>query len=240
MQAVILAGGIGTRLREIVSDRPKPLAEIDGKPFLEYQIDFLKKYCITDLILCIGYLGEKIEKHFLDGTDYGVSITYSREQELLGTGGALRNAMGLLHQRFFVLNGDTFFLINLFDMEKFHDQTLADATLALTKVNDSARYGSVNLEHNLYGNNIVGFSEKSTSAGSLINGGIYLMEKELFFQENLPEKFSFESYLLPRIIRTSRVCGFVDDCAYFVDIGTIAGYRKLEEDIKLQKVIALR
>lgn len=125
-------------------------------------------------------------------------------------------------------------------MEKFHEQVLADATLALTKVNDQSRYGSVTLEHNQYGNKILGFSEKSTSSGSLINAGIYLMEKKLFCRADLPETFSFESYLLPRIVQTSRVCGFVDECAYFVDIGTIAGYRKLEEDIKLQKIMTLK
>jgi D-glycero-alpha-D-manno-heptose 1-phosphate guanylyltransferase len=239
LQAVILAGGLGTRLREVVRDRPKPLAELDGKPFLEYQIDFLKKYCITDLIICVGYLSEKIENHFLDGTDYGVSIAYSREEELLGTGGALKNAMDLLHEQFFVLNGDTLFLINLFEMEKFHEYELADATLALTKVNDPSRYGSVIIDHNDRGNHILSFSENSTSR-TLINAGIYIMNKELFCHSDLPDRFSFENYFLPKIIQTSRVCGFVDECAYFVDIGTATGYRRLEEDIKLQRIAALK
>ncbi|MDQ6862406.1 MAG: nucleotidyltransferase family protein [Thermoproteota archaeon] len=242
MQAVILAGGLGTRLRQIAGDRPKPLVDMDGKPFLEYQIEFLKKYHITDLILCIGYLGEKIERHFLTGADYGVSIIYSREGNLLGTGGALKNARELLHKRFFVLNGDTIFLINLSNMEKFHEQNSADATLALTKVNDQSQYGSVNLEfqgNNRYGNRIVGFSEKSSLTNSLINAGIYVIEKDLFRWADLPEAFSLETHFLPSILQTSRVCGFVDERAYFVDIGTVVGYRKLEEDLKLRKIMGV-
>jgi D-glycero-alpha-D-manno-heptose 1-phosphate guanylyltransferase len=242
LQAVILAGGLGTRLRELVGDRPKPLANIDGKPFLEYQIEFLKKYRITDIVLCIGYLGEKIERHFSNGTEYGVSIAYSSERNLLGTGGALKNARKLLHKRFFVLNGDTIFLINLFDMEKFHKKNFADATLALTKVKDQSGYGSVSLErkgNNPRGCKIVGFSEKTSFMNSLISAGIYLVEKDLFCFADLPDTFSLEHHFLPRIVQTSRVYGFVDKCAYFVDMGTVAGYRKLEEDLKLRKIMGV-
>lgn len=239
MQAVILAGGLGTRLREIVGDIPKPLAEIDGKPFLEYQIEFLKKYYITDIVMCVGYLAEKIEGHFSDGSKYGVSIMYSREPSLLGTGGALKNAIDLLHKQFFVLNGDTIFSINLFDMEKFHERNSADATIALTKVNDQSQNRNVTLEYkknNQYGSKILDFSEKSASKDSLINAGIYIIEKRLIYQADLPKCFSLENHFFPRIVQTSRVCGFVDEFAYFVDIGTLAGYRKLHEDIKLRKI----
>jgi D-glycero-alpha-D-manno-heptose 1-phosphate guanylyltransferase len=241
LQAVILAGGLGTRLRQIVNDRPKPLAEICGKAFLEYQIEFLKKYHVKDIILCIGYLGEKIEEHFLEGSAYGVFITYSKERDLLGTGGALRNARDLLGERFFVLNGDTLFMINLFEMEKFHEQNLADATIALTKVKDQSRYGSVTLEKNTFnnriGSRIIGFSEKSCSSGSTVNAGIYLIEKKLFPWEDLPTTFSLESNFLPSIIQTSIVLGFVDEHAYFVDIGTIEGYRTLQEDMKSRRLL---
>ncbi|MGH9910375.1 MAG: sugar phosphate nucleotidyltransferase, partial [Nitrososphaerales archaeon] len=145
LQAVILVGGLGTRLRDIVKDRPKPLALINGRPFLEYQIAFLKKYNIRDIVLCIGYQGEKIEEYFSDGIRHGVSIRYSREKELLGTGGAIKNARNLLEKRFFVLNGDTLFLIDLYKMLNFHLQNSADVTIALTKTPDQTRYGSVTI-----------------------------------------------------------------------------------------------
>jgi D-glycero-alpha-D-manno-heptose 1-phosphate guanylyltransferase len=239
LQAVILAGGLGTRLREIVMDRPKSLAVINGKPFLEYQIEFLKKYEITDIVICIGYLGKKVERQFLDGKKYGVSVTYSRERNQLGTGGALKNARALLDNRFFVLNGDTIFLTNLFDLEDFHKQNSADVTMALTRVEDQTRYGSVTLEDdskNQHGCRIRNFSEKSSVPGVLINAGIYLMEKNLFSWTNLPRIFSLENDFLPRIVQSSRFYGFVDVGAYFVDMGTAEGYRKLEEDIKMRRI----
>ncbi len=243
MQAVILAGGLGTRLRQIVNDRPKPLAEICGKAFLEYQIEFLKKYHVKDIVICIGYLGEKIEEHFLDGSAYDVSIAYSRERDLLGTGGALRNAKDLLEQRFFVLNGDTLFLINLLEMKKFHEQHFADATIALTNVKDPSLCGAVILEKNTIknrnGRRIIGFSEKSRSAGHTVNAGIYLMEKKLFPWEDLPTNFSLENNFLPTTIQTARILGFVDERAYFVDIGTIEGYRRLQEDIRSRRFVNL-
>lgn len=239
MQAVILAGGLGTRLREIVTDRPKSLAVINGKPFLEYQIEFLKKYEITDIVICIGYLGKEVERQFLDGKKYGVSITYSREQDLLGTGGALKNARTLLDNRFFVLNGDTIFLTNLLDLENFHKQNSADVTMALTRVEDQSRYGSVTLERkgtNQYGSKVLAFSEKSSASGPLINAGIYLIEKGLFSWDTLPRIFSLENDFLPRIVESSRFYGFLDIDAYFVDMGTAEGYRKLEEDIKMRRI----
>ena len=239
LQAAILAGGLGTRLRELVNDRPKSLAEINGKAFLEYQIEFLKQFLITDIVICVGYLGEKVERHFSDGNKFGISIRYSREQDLLGTGGALKNASSMLDNRFFVLNGDTLFHTNLQEMENFHEQNCADVTMALTRVSDLSRYGSVTLEQNYtnrHGSRIINFSEKSSSSGMFINAGIYIMEKNSCSWHELPAIFSLENDILPRIVRRARVYGFVDANAYFIDIGTVQGYRKLEEDIKLRRI----
>jgi len=241
LQAVILAGGLGTRLRETVPDRPKSLAEINGKAFLEYQIEFLKKFFLTDIVICVGYLGDKVERHFSDGNEFAVSIRYSRERDLLGTGGALKKASSMLDNRFFVINGDTIFSTNLHDMETLHEQNCADVTMALTKVSDQSRYGSVTLERSntntyLSGSRVIGFAEKSNISGMLINAGIYLMEKSLFRWYDLPDRFSLENDFLPRIVQGSHVYGFVDVNAYFVDIGTVQGYTKLDEDIRLKKV----
>lgn len=241
MQAVILAGGLGTRLREIVIDRPKSLADINGKAFLEYQIEFLKKFYITDIVICVGYMGDKVERYFSDGNKFAVSIKYSRERDLLGTGGALKNASSMLDNRFFVLNGDTIFSTNLHDMEYLHKQKRADATMALTKVSDQSRYGSVTLEEtnpntNPNGSRIIGFSEKSPNSGLLVSGGIYLMEKSLFHWHDLPDAFSLENDFLPYIVQGSRIYGLVDVNAYFVDIGTAQGYAKLDEDIRFGRI----
>jgi len=241
LQAVILAGGLGTRLRAIVKDKPKALVEINGKPFLEYQLEFLNRYRVTDLIVCTGYLGEKVEKHFSDGKEYGVSIRYSRELDLLGTGGALKNASFMLDDRFFVLNGDTIFDTNLHSMKNFHEKSRADATLALTSVSDQSRYGSVTCEEkNPFckdpGNRITRFAEKASSSDQLISAGIYLLEKRLFSWHDLPNIFSLEKDFLPQVVLESQVHGFLDINAYFVDIGTPEGYRKLSEDIKFGKI----
>jgi D-glycero-alpha-D-manno-heptose 1-phosphate guanylyltransferase len=229
---VILAGGLGTRLRTIVTDKPKALVEINGKPFLEYQLEFLKKYHVSDVIICTGYMGEKVENYFSNGTENGISVRYSREQDLLGTGGALKNASFMFEDRFFVLNGDTIFHINLNDMRDFHEKNRADVTIALTSVSDQSRYGNVACE----GNRITGFSEKSSKSGHFISAGIYLMEKGLFHWNDLPDTFSLENDFLPDFVHKSRVYGFVDIKAYFVDIGTVEGYSKLSKDIKLGRI----
>lgn len=242
MQAVILAGGLGTRLREIVSDRPKALVRVCEKVFLEYQLEFLERYSIREVILCIGYLGAEIEKYFLN-RDEGIRIVFSREQEPLGTGGALKNAKDLLNSQFFVLNGDTIFLTNLFDMKEFHQDNSADLTIALATVKDQSQYGSVRLEDvdpSRRGSRVIGFVEKSRSIGQQVSAGIYLVEKKLFSWDDLPKSFSLENYFLPAALQGSKVFGYLDENAYFVDIGTTKGYKKFEADLKSRKIPAFR
>jgi NDP-sugar pyrophosphorylase family protein len=209
-------------------DKPKSLANISGKPFLEYQIAFLRKYKITDIVVCIGYKGQQIEDYFLDGRSYGVSIKYSKEKDLLGTGGAIKNARGLLKRKFLVLNGDTLFLTNLHSFINFHNEQSSKATVALTTSQDQSRYGTVVLNDN---KRIIDFREKSPSSSNLINAGIYLFDSTCFPWNSLPDVFSLEKDFLPRLILQANVYGFVDD-SYFIDIGTVDGYRKLENDIQ--------
>ena len=120
MQAIILAGGLGTRLKTLVNDRPKAMAHVNDKPFLEYQIDFLKKNNIDQIILCVGYLREKIQEYFGDGRKWDITINYAVEKKLLGTAGALKNAEKYINSSFFVLNGDSFLDIDLPGMASFH------------------------------------------------------------------------------------------------------------------------
>lgn len=227
MQALILVGGLGTRLRDIVKDRPKSMAIINGKPFLEYQIDFLKKNGIHDIILSTGYMSAKIEEYFGSGEKLGISIRYAKEKELLGTGGAIGNAKNMLDDQFFVLNGDSIFLIDVNSMIKFHKENHSDATLALVKVKDKSRYGNVHVDSKFQ---ITGFIEKGNSKVDLVSGGVYLFEKSCFQWNSLPEKFSIENDFFPKLIIEKRVFGFVSN-SYFIDIGTVEDHDKFGKHI---------
>lgn len=227
MQALILAGGLGTRLRNVVKDRPKPMAPVNGKPFLEYQLAFLKKNGIRDIVLSTGYMSEKIEGYFDSGKTHGVSITYVKEKESLGTGGAIKNAVNMLEKQFIVLNGDSLFLIDITLMIDFHKKHGADITLALAKVKDKSRYGSVEVDNNLQ---IKRFSEKEESSSELINGGIYLFEKQNIAWDQFPSKFSIEKDFFPQLVVKNKIFAFVSD-SYFIDIGTVQDYENFGKQL---------
>ena len=133
MQCVILAGGLATRLKPITENIPKGMLPINGKPFLEYQIDLLRKNHITNIVLCIGYKGEMIENYFNDGSSFGVNISYSREKSLLGTGGAIRNAYELLHEKFIILYGDAYLNVDYQKIINHMENMLSLALLVVYK-----------------------------------------------------------------------------------------------------------
>ena len=226
-QAVILVGGLGTRLRDLVSDRPKPMAPVNGKPFLEYQVEFLKNNDIKEIIFSTGYMGEKIEEHFGSGDKYGIQIRYVKEKDLLGTGGAIKNAINILEEQFFVLNGDSMFLVDLSSMVKFHNHHHADLTISLAKVKQKSRFGNVQVNDKFQ---IIEFAEKENITGDLINGGIYYFEKNNFDWNTFPEKFSIEKEFFPQVVQTNNVFGYVSD-SYFIDIGISEDYAKFGKDI---------
>src|SRR5579885_3615483 len=159
------------------------MAPVNGKPFLEYQIKFLKNSGIDDIVLSTGYMGEKIEEYFGSGKDDGVSIRYVKEKELLGTGGAVKHSLYALEEQFFVLNGDSIFLIDVDSMIEFHKSNDADLTLALAKVANKSRFGNVLINDKFQ---IMEFSEKQSTDGNLISGGIYLFKKNSFNWESFP------------------------------------------------------
>ncbi|MDE2589615.1 MAG: nucleotidyltransferase family protein [Patescibacteria group bacterium] len=222
MQALILAGGLGTRLRNVVKDRPKPMAIIGGKPFLEYQIELLKKNGVKDIILSTGYMSEKVVEYFHSGEKHGVSIKYVKEEDLLGTGGAIKNAKDILDEQFLALNGDSIFLVDIQSMIKFHRDNQADLTISLAGVKEKSKFGNVKTNDN---SQITEFIEKGDSPTGLINGGIYYFEKDNFDWQSFPDKFSIEKDFFPQVIKNKRVFGFVSD-SYFIDIGTEEDYEK--------------
>lgn len=217
MKAVILVGGLGKRLRKIISDRPKPMALINGQPFLELLLIYLRKKKINDIILCTGYKGHKVEEYFGEGVRFDLNITYSREQSPLGTGGAVRNALNhFKNERFLVLNGDSFCNFDTDLLLQAHEETSAKATMWLVAMNDCRRFGSVDIR----GNGIVtSFREKSSALHSgLINAGVYLIERSII--ENIPEDcaVSLETEVFPQLVENGLYAVAGD--GPFLDIGT--------------------
>lgn len=228
MKAVILAGGFGTRLRSVVSEVPKGMASVAGKPFLEYQIKWLVVQGIEDIILCLGYMAEKIIEHFGDGKAFGVHITYSVENEPLGTGGALRLAKDLLPSRFLVLNGDTIVDMPVKEMIIAHNASGAIFSIALVRVDNVAAYGEVVIDKN---GRVHAFREKGRHGPGLINAGLYIMEKSIL--DAIPPGWacSLEKEVLPRLLAEGRpIYGFVNQ-GYFLDIGTPENYKRAQEEI---------
>ncbi|MDA0902475.1 MAG: sugar phosphate nucleotidyltransferase, partial [Proteobacteria bacterium] len=146
MQAVILAGGFGTRLKKVVSDVPKPMAPVNGKPFLFYLLSYLRKHHFTDIVLSVGYLKEQIQQYFGDNF-LGLNIKYAIEKEPLGTGGAIINSLKLINQNqpVVILNGDTFLEVDYQKLIHHHNITKTNFTIALKEMSDCGRYGLVGI-----------------------------------------------------------------------------------------------
>lgn len=230
MQAILLAGGLGTRLRSVVSDRPKPMALIEGRPFMEYVTRELCRYGITDIIFALGYKGSMVEEHFGDGRWLGFHASYAYEETLLGTAGAIKNAGRFVtKERFYVLNADTFYQIDYTRLAKQQDSQNLDMTLVLRQVADVSRYGEAVLDNHGI---LTSFNEKTYEAREgTINGGVYLMKRELL--DTIPEgKVSLENDMIPLWLREAkRLGGFVND-GYFIDIGIPEAYYQFQEDVK--------
>ncbi|EAL7336265.1 NTP transferase domain-containing protein, partial [Campylobacter jejuni] len=172
MQAIILCGGLGTRLKSVIKDIPKPMAPINDKPFLEFIFEYLKKQGIKEVILAVSYKYEVIQEYFKDEF-LGIKIKYSIEKEPLGTGGAIKEALKFIKNEAYVLNGDTIFDIDLKKLILNNSKIC----LALKQMNDFDRYGTVELDSKNY---IKLFKEKEFKKQGLINGGIYFLNKDIF------------------------------------------------------------
>jgi D-glycero-alpha-D-manno-heptose 1-phosphate guanylyltransferase len=226
MEAVILAGGFGTRLKTVLQDVPKPMAPINGKPFLEFLLRYLLSNNISKVILCTGYKHEVIEGYF--GSSFqGLNISYSREMEPLGTGGALKKALSNVNgQHCIVLNGDSFFRAPIEDLIKSHFEYDSDFTIALKKMVDFDRYGVVNLQ----GSRIIGFEEKCFRNDGVINGGVYIIRKSALIDVGLPKTFSLESDFLEKNLLQLSFHGKIFN-EYFIDIGVPKDYSQAQKDL---------
>ncbi|HON18214.1 MAG TPA: nucleotidyltransferase family protein [Salinivirgaceae bacterium] len=229
-EAVILAGGLGTRLSGVIHDLPKPMAPVGEYPFLFYILHFLEQQGIRHTVLSVGHMHQTIINAF--GNSFkSMKLSYAIENEPLGTGGGIKLASGLISSpRFFLLNGDTFFHVNLQQLSEFHLQNKALISVALKPLTHFDRYGVVEMAQN---GQIIAFKEKKACDKGLINGGIYIVERRLL--ENYPlQKFSFEQNILEKETQNATVYGQPFD-GYFIDIGIPEDYYRIQREISTLK-----
>lgn len=226
-EAIILAGGLGTRLKSAVPDLPKCMAPVNGRPFLAYIIDYYQQQGIEKFIFALGY------KHAIISTwlqkEYpALSIQTVIENEPLGTGGAIQLAAKKANGKdVLILNGDTLFKVNLEVLASFHKNAGAACTLALKPMLNFDRYGVVETEAD---GRIKNFKEKQHYQQGLINGGVYLLNTGRFRQQQRPEKFSFEKDYLERSFSALPMYGCVQE-GYFIDIGIPEDFERAQGEI---------
>ena len=228
--AIVLAGGLGTRLKGVLKGLPKPMAPIRDRPFLEYQLDFWIDQGISRFILSVGYLNQTISSHF--GDSYrSVQINYVQENTPLGTGGGLLMAAKNLAEPFLLLNGDTFFEVDLNDLCLFHNEHDAEWTMSLFRSKDLDRYMGVGLAKT---GEILVLKSKESQIDLLVNGGVYLINPSAISRLNLNPgiKSSLENQLLPSFLSLGgRLFGF--ECyGKFIDIGVPEDYYRAQKILK--------
>jgi len=224
VEAIVLAGGLGTRLQSVVSDVPKPMAPIGDKPFLEYIFAYLKRNNITRIILSVGYKWETIKDYFGDSYDE-IELVYSVETEPLGTGGAIKKAISYVKEKeVYIINGDTFFDVNLADLKLSDNSKIK---LSLKKMYDFNRYGCVEYDQTGL---VTNFSEKSHREEGSINGGIYLAVTDIFDAFNMEEKFSFEKFMEDNFKQLHIGTEVFNN--YFIDIGIPDDYARAQVELK--------
>jgi D-glycero-alpha-D-manno-heptose 1-phosphate guanylyltransferase len=224
MEAIVLAGGLGTRLRSVVTDVPKPMAPIGDKPFLEYILRYLQKNAVTKVILSVGYKWKTIKEYFGDKFD-NIELVYSVEDEPLGTGGAIKKAMNQVkNSQVYIINGDTFFDVDLKNLSLEDNSKLI---LSLKHMINFDRYGCVESDDK---NLVTAFTEKGYRESGNINGGIYLASKDIFDGYNLDEKFSFEEFMQENFKTLKASVKVFEN--YFIDIGIPEDYERAQSEIK--------
>lgn len=223
-ECIVLAGGLGTRLRSVVADKPKCMAPVGKHPFLYYLLKYLQEQGITHVILSLGYKSEQVID-WCKEANLDIEISFVIEEEPLGTGGGILLAMSKVKgNAFFITNGDTFFGVPLNELYNFHRQKQSALSLALKPMYQFERYGSVELDEN---DRITAFLEKQFREEGLINGGIYLTSKQYLQSLGLPQQFSFEKEVLEK---SKALYGFISD-TYFIDIGVPDDYARVQTEL---------
>lgn len=237
MKAIILAGGLGTRLRPLTLSVPKPLIPIQGKTLTEHVIDIFKNVGVADFILSIGYHADKIQEYFENGKRFGVNIEYVTEENPLGTAGpliVLNRENRALHETFYMVNGDNLFNINLEEMLKVHKKNCAAATIGLTAVKDVSAYGVAEVEKLENGMLIKHFVEKpepKDAPSNFINSGYYICEPEVFEILKGKDRAMMEKDVFPTLAEEKKLFGYYDDSQWF-DTGTPDRYERVQRSWK--------
>jgi D-glycero-alpha-D-manno-heptose-7-phosphate kinase len=236
MKALILAGGFGTRLKEIISDRPKVMAPINGKPFLEYIIQLLRRNGFSEIVISLGYLGDYVKAYFGDGTSFGVKIEYAVEDFPLGTGGALKNSEKFFKEPFLVVNGDTYLETDFDRLISFHNDKKSLATIALAEVADAGGSGLVS---RLKSGQIKSFEEKPKAGKrGFVNAGYYFFSPKIFKHIPSVKRLSLERIVFPKLVKSKLIYG-VPMNAGFLDIGKPESYEKAKEYFQKRKVVVI-
>ena len=221
---LVLAGGLGTRLRPVIGDLPKVLAPVAGCPFLHYVLQYLRSQGVSDVVLCTGYGAEQVADYCKDGSRWDMRVRYSPEAKPLGTGGAIKHAQfWIASNPFLVLNGDSLVRADLAQLVSFHTEKQARITMVLTEVPDKIRFGSVVLASD---GPIAGFSEKGHEGGGLINAGIYLMDRAVLEAIPTESNVSVERGVFPCFVGKG-LYGIVVP-GPFIDIGTPEAYARAQ------------
>ena len=219
MQAVILAGGIGTRLRPLTYKTPKPMMEINGKPFLEYLIMYLKSQNLKNILICTGYLAEKIFSYFKDGSAFGVNIQFSNEKNPIGTGGALRNAEMFLNDKFILLNGDTFMPLDYNELISYYKNSNDKNVIVVNKNKKSQ--GNIMVNHD----KIVTAYNKTEKKLGYNDCGVQIFRKEILRLMPKNKKVSLENEIFPLLIKKKKLIAFETETDFF-DFGTFESLKK--------------
>jgi D-glycero-alpha-D-manno-heptose 1-phosphate guanylyltransferase len=226
-EVIILAGGLGTRLRTVVSEVPKCMAPVNGVPFISLVINYLQAEGVQHFIFSLGYKSESVIA-FVEANYKGLSKTYVTEQEPLGTGGAIKEACTKVKgENVLVVNGDTLFKISLKSLSNLHNRKNADCTIALKEMINIERYGTVDMNNS---NTVIAFTAKRFCQQGLINGGIYALNTKRFLQEQLPHVFSFEKDYLQRLFSVRAIYG-LKQTNHFIDIGIPEDYERAQTEL---------
>lgn len=224
--AVLLVGGMGTRLRSLLPSTPKPLASIGNRSFLELLVRQLRYQGIRRLVMCTGYLGDQIEKEFGDGQSWDIAIEYSKELHPLGTAGAVKLAQPYLRgvSDFLVMNGDSFLEIDFRQLIRFHREHGGLVSMAVVQVKNAARFGTVQMDAE---GRVIGFSEKTgRDASGIVNAGVYVFDHSVL--EHIPEgPTGLERNLFPRVLNHGVYA--LEQHGMFIDIGTPEDYARAQQ-----------
>lgn len=226
-ECIVLAGGLGTRLRGVIGEMPKCMAPVGSQPFLHWLFRYLQQEGCTRCVLSLGYRHEVVLE-WLKTQTLPFEVDYVIEREPLGTGGGLVLALQQCREaHVFVVNGDTLFNASLEGLREVHSAAGAETTLALKPMQDFERYGTVEVSAE---KGIVGFKEKVACAAGLINGGIYVVERIPFLARHFGERFSFEKEYLETLVATGIFAAAIDD-GYFIDIGVPTDYERAQTEV---------